>query len=395
MTDEYVTIKGLSPEDVAALEAECSALRPECVKWLVRRCGIPMDQAEDAFQSAYLRAVLAIRRGLFHGDSSVKTWFFRIADREMLERARSAAARLVVSIDAARDGDVRAPRSRDDEANPSFEPRLGPDSWLQIQKIPMPYSALLAAERETGLSQASARLLRSLSGKLRPVVEKFYLRGERCDEIARELDIPNGTVLTRLHQARKTLRRRFTRNNKHPRSIDAMIRNVIPAVAAIVVFASAPLFASTWGRPEPDGSVRLLEVSGAAREAQEDVAAASGFVPVEDAAPRPADSAFAVHVPTYSAATNGGGAVIGLVRDWRAVPIQIRLDRGRLLDWAAGSGAWSNLAGAVRADAALRAWWTDDLTYVRGSANALRAAAAFGLDEAAIEAIVLECRAAP
>jgi len=168
------------------------------------------------------------------------------------------------------------------------------------------------------------------------------------------------------------------------------------ALAGIVAFAT-PLRASTWGRADPDGSVRLLEIAdsaapGAVAE-QEGVAAAAGYVPVDASAPRPPDGPLARHVPAYAATTNADGAVTGLVLRWREVPVQVRLDRAALLAWATASPAWPDLSAAIRTNAALRAWWTDDLTYVRGSANARLAAALLGLDEAVIEDIALRCAA--
>ena len=238
---EYSAIKSLSTQERAQLEAECAALRPACVEWLARRLDIPEDQAEDVYQTAYIRAVGAIRRGLFQGDSSVKTWFFKIAEREQIDRVRSCASRLLVSVEAMREGGgALARRSGENEEVPEWEPRPGPDAHRHWQPIPPPFQALLDAEREAGLSSATGRILRAVSGKLRPVVEMFYLAGEECPSIARKLGIPKGTVLTRLHQARKQLRRRFARN-KHPRSVDAMIRAVVP-VAAIALLSTVFVF---------------------------------------------------------------------------------------------------------------------------------------------------------
>ncbi len=232
---EYSAIKSLSTQEQAQLEAECAELRPACVAWLARRLDIPEDQAEDVYQTAYIRAVGAIRRGLFQGDSSVKTWFFKIAEREQIDRVRSCASRLLVSVEAMREGGgVLARRSGENEEVPEWEPRPGPDAHRHWQPIPPPFQALLDAEREAGLSSAADRILRALGGKLRPVVEMFYLRGEECPRIAETLGIPKNTVLTRLHQARKALRHRFARN-KHPRSVDAMIRAVVPAAATAVL----------------------------------------------------------------------------------------------------------------------------------------------------------------
>ena len=50
-----------------------------------------------------------------------------------------------------------------------------------------------------------SRALRRLSGRERDVVLRHYWQGMSCEEIARELACPLGTIKVRLHRARQKL----------------------------------------------------------------------------------------------------------------------------------------------------------------------------------------------
>ncbi len=128
------------------------------------------SEAEDALQETFL----AIHQGLpsFRGEARVGTWAYRIAVRAALEvRARRRAS------------------SSLDEA--SGAPAPGPDPEAT------------ATSRE-----ALARLmgaLEQLSGEHRLVLSLFAVEGLDHAEIARILGVPEGTVWSRLHNARKRL----------------------------------------------------------------------------------------------------------------------------------------------------------------------------------------------
>ena len=68
-------------------------------------------------------------------------------------------------------------------------------------------------ERELGLAALEQELSR-LPTVEREALTLFYLRELSLQEIAQALDIPVGTVKSRLHRARRMLRRELTEQEK-------------------------------------------------------------------------------------------------------------------------------------------------------------------------------------
>lgn len=135
-------------------------------------------EAEDALQDTFL----AVHRGLgsFRGDAAPSTWIFRIALRAALG--------------------VRAQRRRGEPlpaqtANPSPAPDAQAESRIRAGR-------LLDA-------------MDSLSAEHRAVLSLFAVEGLRHSEIAAVLDIPVGTVWSRLHMARRCLAERMRDQAPH------------------------------------------------------------------------------------------------------------------------------------------------------------------------------------
>lgn len=123
--------------------------------------------AEDAVQEAFL----AIHRGLpsFRGESLVSTWVYRIAFR--------AALRV---------------RSRRPPPAAELEPAHASET---------PHRALEARDDARRLAVATSLL----SAEQRAVIALFAVEGLGHREIAEVLGVPEGTVWSRLHLARKRL----------------------------------------------------------------------------------------------------------------------------------------------------------------------------------------------
>jgi len=82
-------------------------------------------------------------------------------------------------------------------------PLVAVGTTLDLPEHSEPFLAELV--REAG-GDALARALHGISPLLREVVERHYLRDESVVEIAERLDVPAGTVKSRLHNAREVLR---------------------------------------------------------------------------------------------------------------------------------------------------------------------------------------------
>jgi RNA polymerase sigma-70 factor (ECF subfamily) len=179
--------------DDQCLISACRAGRTEAFGILVRRYQDRLyptvlrltgcaEDAHDLLQEAFLRAYEKLAS--FQGGSSFYTWIYRIAvnlalsDRRKRRRSSGRVAE-----------------------NGRREPIDPPDDVRQSD----PSLPLERAERD-GLIQEA---LSALAPDHRAVVVLKDLDGLRYEEIAAVLDVPIGTVRSRLHRARLELRERL------------------------------------------------------------------------------------------------------------------------------------------------------------------------------------------
>ncbi|MEV2240892.1 RNA polymerase sigma factor [Micromonospora sp. NPDC049891] len=160
--------------DRAALDALLAAIRPE----VLRLCGRLLPNREDA-EEACQDALLAVARGIdrFEGRSSFHTWLYRLT----ANRARST---------------YRALRRR----------------WL-MEAAGTPLPDRPDPRRTSVVAGTRLDLLEALDAVRPELAEALTLR-DVLDldyrEIAELLDVPEGTVKSRIHEARRQVRRRLT-----------------------------------------------------------------------------------------------------------------------------------------------------------------------------------------
>ncbi|HEX8235096.1 MAG TPA: sigma-70 family RNA polymerase sigma factor [Abditibacteriaceae bacterium] len=142
------------------------------------------DEAADATQETFLRAWRAIAK--FRGESAFATWLHRIALNVTHDAARRRG-RAPLPFSAA--------TSTDDEL-PDTDP---PD--------PAPGPAQIAAQHERRL--AVRRALAALPENHRTVLVLFDIEGYSYEEAAALLELPIGTLKSRLNRARVALRERL------------------------------------------------------------------------------------------------------------------------------------------------------------------------------------------
>lgn len=143
--------------------------------------------AEDVAQEAFLRAFRALKQ--FRGQSSFKTWLYQIA----VNTARTHAARRRAKRE------VQPPelvRGRSGEREPAG------DRWMSMAS---PEDVEANVIRRDQLDRALA----SLPVELRETVVLRDVEGWDYREIAAALDIPIGTVESRIFRARQRLRERL------------------------------------------------------------------------------------------------------------------------------------------------------------------------------------------
>jgi len=138
------------------------------------------EEALDVAQEAFVKAFRSLPK--FKGDSAFYTWLFRITMNLALDRRRQRATRT---------------KSMGGEDVP-------PEEWERtaVATDPGPDVEAAGAERRARI----ARALGSLSEHHRSIIILSDIEGLSYREIAEVLAIPMGTVMSRLHNARKRLR---------------------------------------------------------------------------------------------------------------------------------------------------------------------------------------------
>jgi RNA polymerase sigma-70 factor, ECF subfamily len=186
--------------DDRRLISECLQGRPAAFGDLVRRYQERLynsiyrvvDHAEDAadvVQDAFLNAYQSLNS--FKGDSEFFTWLYRIAFNTAISLRRKRRA--VLRLDWT-------------DGNPSGLEPADESAFTE------PGSALAQSEDEAVLRSA----LNRLSPEHRAVLVLKEIDGQKYEDIAEILDVPIGTIRSRLHRARLELRDLLQKGNTGP-----------------------------------------------------------------------------------------------------------------------------------------------------------------------------------
>ena len=142
---------------------------------LVHVVGSPED-ALDIVQEAFVQAFLKLET--FKRESAFYTWLYRIAFNMAASHRRRRKPTLSVE------------QARESSGSEPIDPELGPEDSVQLD------------ERREQVRTAIA----GLNEEHRAVLVLREIDGCRYEEIAEILDVPIGTVRSRLHRARLQLR---------------------------------------------------------------------------------------------------------------------------------------------------------------------------------------------
>ena len=144
-----------------------------------------MDVVQDAFIKAHRKLVD------FEGNAAFSTWLYRIAVNLCIDKKRAETRRRKTDLDDA------ATRNLDDDplyAEAEFAPRLAGANPLKN-----------AGNKELGAQIGMA--MATLTEEHRAVVLLREVEGLSYEEISEALEIPKGTVMSRLFHARKNLQK--------------------------------------------------------------------------------------------------------------------------------------------------------------------------------------------
>ncbi len=184
-----------TPHEESAWITRCKAGDPDAFEPLVRKfaarvqrlaggiLGERRGEAEDAVQEIFLKAYLALPK--FRGDAQFSTWLYRIAVnhcRDILRRSPPSPLPLDENLLAAEELRAGATLAGEDET---------------------------ADGGENGAEAAETlrRLLGGLKERHRTILVMRELEEMSYDEIGQALNIPPGTVRSRLNRARASLLR--------------------------------------------------------------------------------------------------------------------------------------------------------------------------------------------
>jgi len=149
------------------------------------------DEAADAAQTVFVRAFRSFAS--FRGDAALGTWLHRIAVNVTIDAARRRQ-RAPLPISALE-------RDEDDSRESELESAPGhfstPDATAQ--------EVLTRRERRQAVREA----LSALPDHHRTVLVLFDIEGHSYEEVAELLELPLGTVKSRLNRARLALRDRL------------------------------------------------------------------------------------------------------------------------------------------------------------------------------------------
>ncbi len=167
--------------DADALNALVRRYRPPAFRFALQLTGNRED-AHDVAQEAILRFVDTLDR--FDADRPVQPWLFRIVRNKAYDLGRRQKVRRAESLDELLERGMPTPVGAVPSPGARLEQReLRRDVWAALQQ----------------LSEQQREIL-----VLREYQDLAY------GEIAEVLGVPTGTVMSRLHRARKALRERLT-----------------------------------------------------------------------------------------------------------------------------------------------------------------------------------------
>ena len=138
------------------------------------------EMAEDAFQAAFLQVHLKCQQ--YEEGRAFRPWLYTIATNQAIDAQRRSRRHRMVSLDRT------GPRDGED---------VGKLLDLLTSKEPTPNSQLAATERANWLHTA----VEQLPDALRDVIRLVYFQEMKYREAAEVLDIPVGTVKSRMHAA--------------------------------------------------------------------------------------------------------------------------------------------------------------------------------------------------
>jgi RNA polymerase sigma-70 factor (ECF subfamily) len=178
---DHVLIRQCQKGDKSALDALISQYEQRAYQYAFRLTRDP-EEAADVVADAFVRVYTAIQN--FRGHSAFSTWLYRIVTNVYFDHRKKDRSKVLVSLDAP----------------------VGPQGEGRVVDVPDPAGGPGAAVEAGARAEAIQRALGSLPEFQHAMLVMFHLEGLSYVEIAEALDLPVGTVKSRLNRARLALR---------------------------------------------------------------------------------------------------------------------------------------------------------------------------------------------
>jgi RNA polymerase sigma-70 factor (ECF subfamily) len=192
LTDEQLLLGYRETGDRDLFTQLVNRYERELFSYLRRYLG-DAELAEDAFQAAFLQIHLKVNQ--YEAGRAVRPWLYTIATNQAIDAQRRTRRHRMVSLD-------RAGQSDGEEVGKLLD--------LLVSQEVSPTAQLAAEERRAWINGAIAEL----AEPLRDVVQLLYFQGLKYREVADALNIPVGTVKSRMHAAAAKLVEAW--NQSHP-----------------------------------------------------------------------------------------------------------------------------------------------------------------------------------
>jgi RNA polymerase sigma-70 factor (ECF subfamily) len=177
--------------DPSAIEGLVRRYQGSLHAFLLRRCGRP-ELAEDLVQEAFVRVLRSLDR--FDPRFRFSTWLFTIGRRLMVNHFQK--------MRPAYDSEVVEGRSVEDAP---------------------PARDILERERRESILGAVEHALEGLNPSQRRIVRMFHEQGRSIQNIAGELGLPEGTIKSHLHRARRRMQEAIAAEPAtHRRALEAL-----------------------------------------------------------------------------------------------------------------------------------------------------------------------------
>ena len=180
LTDEQLLLRYCKGGDRRAFDALVKRYEREIYSYLRRYLG-DAEVAEDVFQAAFLQVHLKCRQ--FEEGRAFRPWLYAIATHAAIDAQRRNRRHRIASLDQSRG------RGGEDD--------LQTLTHLLATAEPGPVARLESEERKEWVRQA----VESLPEALRTTLVLVYYQGMKYTEVAESLEIPLGTVKSRIHTA--------------------------------------------------------------------------------------------------------------------------------------------------------------------------------------------------